>query len=343
MAFMNQASLANILLDKYGALITSSLTQYGPGNWLVPEQSMIGRLQQAGRVFIGGADGNDQYPREWGVHAASPSGASFAADDAFPSATNETYAQARLDWKRVGIMMESDNLQRVLRNGGIRGAILPIIQEFQSKAKSLISTVESQLFLDGTGNSGKDVTGAKAFLSASNTYAGIDQGTNSWWRAAVSNAGGAALSESLMDGVAATLYQRNGISPRFEIWMGIKQYQRFTNLFKDRLHFVPGGSTQAPIPMYSSAGINAPVLLMQNVPDSEVWFVNLDELELRFLDHSPIDELGGKDASANREGVPMGIESVFTGKDIKAFYLKVYTNLVCQNPYHQGALINLAS
>jgi len=343
MAFMDQTSLANLLLDKYGALIASSLVQYGAGNWLVPEQSMMGRLQQAGRVFVGGADGNDQYPREWGVHAASPQGASFDANDAFPSATNETYAQAKLAWKRVGIPMESDNLQRVLRNGGVRGQILPIIQEFQAKAKSLISTVESQLFLDGTGNSGKDITGAKAFLSTSNTYAGIDQGANSWWRAVVDNAGGAALSESLMQGVAATLYQRNAVSQRFEIWMGIKQYQRFTNLFKDRLHFVAGGSTQAPIPMYSDGGINAPVVLMQNVPDTEVWFVNLDEIELRFLGHNTFDDLPNKDQEISREGVPMGIEPLYTGKDVKGFMLKVYSNLVCANPFHQGALINLAS
>lgn len=343
MAFMDQTSLANLLLDKYGALITSSIVQYGAGNWLVPEQSMMGRLQQAGRVFVGGADGNDQYPREWGVHAASPQGASFDANDSFPSATNETYAQAKLAWKRVGIPMESDNLQRVLRNGGIRGQILPILQEFQAKTKSLISTVEAQLFTDGTGNGGKDITGAKAFLSVGNTYAGIDQGANSWWRAVVDNASGAALSESLLDGVAATLYQRNAIGQRFEIWTGIKQYQRFVNLFKDRLMFSPAGSTQAPIPMYSGGGINAPVMLMQNVPDTEVWFINIDELELRFLGHDTSDELPNKDAQINRVGVPIGIEAVYTGKDVKGFMLKVYSNLVCANPFHQGALINLAA
>lgn len=343
MAFMDQTSLANLLLDKYGALITSSLVQYGAGNWLVPEQSMMGRLQQAGQVFVGGADGNDQYPREWGVHAASPSGFSFEANDSYPAATNETYGQARLGWKRVGITLESDNLQRVLRNGGIRGQILPILQEFQAKTKSLISTVESQLFTDGTGNSGKDITGAKAFLSTTNTYAGIDQNANSWWRAAIDNASGAALSESLMQGVAATLFQRNAIGARFEIWMGIKQYQRFTNLFKDRLHFVPGGSTQAPIPMYSDGGINAPVILLQNVPDTEVWFVNLDELELRMLGHAASDELQNKDAEISRAGVPVGVEALYTGKDVKAFMLKVYANLVCKNPFHQGALINLAA
>lgn len=343
MAIMNQSSLANLLLDKYGALIVEGVTQYGPGNWLVPQQSIIGRLQSAGQVFIGGADGNDQYPREWGVHASAASAASFSVSDSWAAATNETYAQAKIGWKRVGITMEVDNIQRVMNAGGVRGSIHQVVNEFQTKVKALMSAAETQLASDGTGNSAKDLDGFKAFLSTGNTYAGIDQSANAYWRATVSAAGSASISDTLMQGVVSALFDKGAIGPQFEIWMGITQFQRFSNLHKDKIRYSAGDATTAPVPYYSDGGVEAPIRLIQSVPNSEVWFINLDDIELRFLPHQAQDELGGGDTEVSRQGVPIGIEPLNTGKDTKGFAIKLYANLVCKNPRRQGALTDLAT
>lgn len=342
MAIMDQSSLSNLLLDKYGDLIVSGITQYGPSNWLVPQQSIIGRLQSAGRVFLGGADGNDQYVREWGVHTSAASATSFSNSDPYAAATNEAYAQAKMGWKRLGISMEVDNIQRVMNAGGVRG-IHQVANEFEAKVKALISTAETQLASDGSGNGGKDLDGLKAFLSVSNVYAGIDQAASSYWRATVSAAGGAAISDALMQGVVSALYDKGGVKPSFEIWMGITQFQRFSNLHKDKIRYSAGDVTSAPVPYYADGGIEAPIRLIQSVPNSEVWFVNLEDLELRFLSHTPQDAMGKGDSESMREGIPVGIEALNTGRDTKGFFLKMYGNLACLLPRHQGALTGLAT
>ena len=97
-------------------------------------------------------------------------------------------------------------------------------------------------------------------------------------------------------------------------------------------------------PRYDNGIIDCPIHVLKSVEADEIWFVNTDELELRFLDHVPADQLSEiKDDQVMHEGMPIGFEQISTGSDKKAIALKAYVQLCCQNPYRTGALINLAT
>lgn len=62
--------------------------------------------------------------------------------------------------------------------------------KFQIAEKSLKKQFATQLRGDGTGNTGKDITGLGATIATTGTYGGIDRATYTWWKAVVhSNSG----------------------------------------------------------------------------------------------------------------------------------------------------------
>jgi len=70
-------------------------------------------------------------------------------------------------------------------------AVKNLIQsKFEIAELSLKKQFAAQLYADGTGNSGKDITGLGAVIATTGTYGGIDRATYTWWRAIIhSNSG----------------------------------------------------------------------------------------------------------------------------------------------------------
>ncbi|RMD62634.1 hypothetical protein D6833_06630, partial [Candidatus Parcubacteria bacterium] len=231
MAVTDFSSLANILLQQYGAVIRDALTQYGPGNQLLAARSIMGRLAAKGRTRVGSGNTSDRYAHEWAVHHATASAQSFGASDPYPAATQESYAVASLSWKRIGVSLEFDNLTRLAGRGAQRGGAHALSGELLAKLKALIHAIETQAASDGTGNSGKDLTGIKAFLSTSNTYAGIDQTTASYWRAKVVDAASASLAKSHLQSLVRQLFDAGAIGPNSEMWMSSTQWYKFSSLY----------------------------------------------------------------------------------------------------------------
>jgi len=343
---MEFSDLTSILIENYGALIAETVVQEGPGNWLIPGQSIMGRLKEAGQTFLGGADNNDRHPREWGVHHSTAAAVAIDQNDPWPTATQEGWNEAALAWKRIAVTMDFDNLVRLAtRKNAARGGMSPISDDFKRKLKAIVHKIESDLATDGTGTAGKDVTGCKAFLSTANTYAGINQAAATYWQSTITAAGAAALSFAFLDTMTGGVYDRNGIGPRSELWMGRTQWKRYVDLFTTNLRYTPGGSgAQSVEPFYDNGLFSLPIQRIQGIPNDEVWLVNLDELELRYLDHVPSDMLSEiKDEQVMHSGIPVGFEQVQTGKDKKSIALKCYVQLCCTNPFHTGAITGLAT
>ena len=167
MAALGFSDYADLLRENYGDLIVRTIVQQGPGNEIVPEQSILGCLRQAGRVLIGGADSNNRYAREWAVHYATASAVAYGVNDNYPAATQESFDDAAIEWRRVGVMMSYDELVRAA-NADSRGGNY-VSYDLRQKMRAIVDKISSDLATDGSGTSGKDVTGFKAFLSSANT------------------------------------------------------------------------------------------------------------------------------------------------------------------------------
>lgn len=344
MADLNMSVLTNLLRENYGAEIVKAFSQEGP-SWFVPEQSILGRLRAAGRTFNGGGDGNNRYAREWGIHSATSSATSFDENDTYPAAQTETYGDASIDWKNVWITSEIVNRDRIAAGtAASRDGIAAWARDQMAKLKSLFSAIESQLAGDGTGNSNKNLDGFLGFLSASNTYAGIDQSANSYWRAVVQDASSASISKELLQTLVRSLYDNEGIGENTEMWMNLLQFQRYRQLFDDKIRYAPGQQLgEVGPPLYDDGGFQIPIRIIKAVPTSEVWCINLDTVELRSLPQIPEDNIQERDQTADHESFPIGIEPINTDRDTKAVAYKYYGNLVCINPRQNARLHSLAT
>jgi hypothetical protein len=345
MADMSFSDLTNLLYENYGQLIVDNVIRSGLGNQFVPEQTLLGLLRSKGKVFIGGADGNNRYAREWALKTGGKTATSFGADSAYPVATQPIWADASIGWKRSGVMISIDNLVRLAtRSGSMRGGYNGLGQQVVDALAALMADIDTQLAADGTGNGGLDIDGFAAFLSTGNTYATISQSGQALWQANISAASSAALTKTMMRSLVRTAWNRGAIGPNIEFCMDLLQFQKYATLYEESIRYMPGQMAGAVVPHYSDGAILIPIRIVKGVPTSEVWLLDFNHLEFRFLDHTPDDMLAQvKDEEASHEGVPIGFEQVQTGKDSKSIMVKAYGNLVCTNPYNQSAITGLAT
>jgi len=118
----------------------------------------------------------------------------YAGYETLDTTPQEALTQAALDWKWYYGTVTIDN-PTFLKNRGPR-AILSILQARIAQAEmSLAEKINTDAFLDGTGNSSKNLTGLAIMVDSTGTYGGIARATNSYW-AAQETAASAALTVS---------------------------------------------------------------------------------------------------------------------------------------------------
>lgn len=77
------------------------------------------------------------------------------------------------------------------RNSGSDTQVISLIEsKMEIAKKSLTKMFATQLYGDGTGNSGKDLTGLKIAVSDAGVYGGINRSTYTWWRSRVDHNNG---------------------------------------------------------------------------------------------------------------------------------------------------------
>lgn len=110
---------------------------------------------------------------------------SYSGYDILDVTPQEGISAAEVDWKQIAGAI-SINGREEFQNMGSKTKIVSLLE---SKIKQLEISMEldinSQLFGDGTGNGGKDITGLNLVVengAAWATYAGIDSNTNTYWR-----------------------------------------------------------------------------------------------------------------------------------------------------------------
>ena len=338
---LTSTQIADLLVENYGTMVVDNVFRKGTGNRL-NDDSIYGRLAARGCIEMDGADASDRYASEWAVHISSATATSFDASDAFPAATPEGYDDASIGWKRNGISLEFDNLFINLKNI-TRRQLSAIGNEFVQKQKALVDALSTQLIGDGTGNSSKDIDGFKSFLKTTGSYAGIPQ-TNSYWQPQIDTTGGA-LAKSHFETILIPLHNdTNGIGTGFEIWMNYVQWLKYKALYSDSIRYVPGQAPGEIVPMWNDGQLSVPIYIINDVPTTEVWFVNLDEIKLRFKTNSPAPEMADQaDGTLSYQNIPIHVEPVYKDKDVKGLFLKFYSNLICRNPVCFGASTGLST
>lgn len=354
MATQTLTNLANALASNYGDLIIDSLVDssgghlHGLGLTLDDSKTITGRLRANGKVYVGGGGSGDsgRYANQWPVLYSVGAAASFGSGDAFPSASAASYANAYLDWKRNGITMEFDNLARAAARGRsfVGGSDLSAYdREFRAKMKAIFAAIETQLVQDGTGNGSKNIDGVKAFMATSGTYGNVAL-TNGYWQPAIKDLSSAGVALTDLQEVLRTM-NANNARPT-EIWCSMTQFHKIQALLDAKIQYVTQQNQDAFVQSFLVDGIPVyPISAMNSgtSTDDEIWFINTDAMELRFLPIAPsMGDEGNQSSASDYDGYPIGIEPTDPGKDSSGLFIKCYAQLICLNPSQCGAIINAA-
>lgn len=133
----------------------------------------------------------------WKVHYAGNAGAtSYGLTDNPPAADSQKYDEAKLDVKRNHITVSIDGLLKAMTRGA-GGYMDADTTEITEAMQDLIKELARQMWLDGTGNTSKDLDGLANGISASGVYAGIDRSTATWWRSYEEDGTGDVLTEAV--------------------------------------------------------------------------------------------------------------------------------------------------
>ena len=257
----------------------------------------------------------------WPVrYAGNTSVGSYAEGDSGAGAGNQGFKKAFLGWKLNKVEISVTGLAQA--DGETGGAIAsPMRGERDPGLADLRDNINSQLMSDGTGNSGKDITGLFAAIADSGTYAGLDRGTYTWWKSYVSANGGTPrnLTEELMRDVKSNVENRGGRVTA--IYCGSTQWYRYGDLLRSERR------QQNPTPL--TGGYQA--LDFEGIPLIKV--PGYPQTRMDFVDESLLEYVVLKDFEAK----PMA-----KTKDSDVIWITHYSQLVCRNPYRMGSLQDLA-
>lgn len=140
----------------------------------------------------------------------NPNGGSYSGYDVLPTAADDGPTAAQYRLAQYAVPVAFSGLDGLVNSG--KEAILDLLESKLDTASATMSNLLNQhMYLDGTGNNGKNIIGLAAACPAvvpasqTNTYGGIDRSlsANSFWRSQY------ATSTSLIGGVAtATTIQQ---------------------------------------------------------------------------------------------------------------------------------------
>lgn len=119
------------------------------------------------------------------LHGENSTVSSYSGYDILDTTPQTGISAAEFNWKQIAGSVSISGKEE-FQNMGSKTKIISLLESKVRQLEiSMQLTVNSQLFGDGTGNGGKDITGLNAAVengSAWATYGGIDSNTYTFWR-----------------------------------------------------------------------------------------------------------------------------------------------------------------
>jgi len=119
------------------------------------------------------------------MYGKNTTAGSMGAYDPVPLTAQTGLGHCAVDWKQLSTSVVLDKAT-MARNAGPDAKLSILKGKMKQAEMSLQDAMVTQLFSDGTGNGGLDITGIRLMCGTTSTYAGLaGSGTYSWWSAVV--------------------------------------------------------------------------------------------------------------------------------------------------------------
>lgn len=292
----------------------------------------------------------DQIKRRGGLkllepvrYAKSTAVGSYSGNDTLDITPQEHLTHFEFDWKQYFGSVQFDNRTVILNDAG-EAQILDIVKErFEAAKLSLGDKMNSDMFLDGTGNGSKDITGLAAAVDSSGTYGGISRTTNTWARSTETSVSGVlALSGSTgMRRINNDVSLGQGMLQPDLILTTQILFEAYEALMDANMRY----STQddkSPAIGGQSLRFKAAQMFWDSYCQSQtMYFLNTRFLSL--VVHPQRDGSLNEGEEGNSADFRMGDKRIPTNQDSWVQLFFWMGNLVCRSPRNQGKLTSVTN
>jgi hypothetical protein len=242
---------------------------------------------------------------------------SYDAYDPIDTAAQTGISAAQYNWKLLAGSVTYSRVE-ALKNNSKEKVIDLLEQKVTQLEESLRDEFNTEAFSDGTGNSGKDVTGLQAMVAATGTLGGINRSTYTFWRAQRQD-----TAEALNEPRMRTMFydcSRNLTKPSIIITTQAL-FEKYISLVQPSLRLV--NTKMADLGFQNVEYMGIPIVFDEACPSG--WMLFLNDKYLRLRVHPDADfKVTEKKEPAN--------QLVFTQQ---VYWLG---NLTLNNARFQGAL-----
>lgn len=182
---------------------------------------------------------------------------------------------AQFNWKLLAGSVTFSRVEQ-LKNNSKEKMIDLLEQKVTQLEESLRDEFNTEAFSDGTGNSGKDVTGLRAIVANSGSFAGINRTTYTWWKAQIE-----ATAEILSEPRMRTMYfdcSKNLTKPSIIITTQAL-YEKYLSLVQPGLRFT--NNKLGDLGFQNIEYMGVPMVWDEACPTGYMFFLNDRYLRLR--------------------------------------------------------------
>ena len=241
---------------------------------------------------------------------------SYSGYDVIDITPNSPISAAQFDIKQYAAAVSMSGLE-MLQNAGKEQIIDLLEGRIQIAEGQLMNDIGAGIYSDGTGNSGKDITGLALAVSAapsSGTYGGINRANWSFWRNvafdATTDGGAAATSSNIQSYMNRVAIQLVRGSDRPDIIVAGNNYYRF---YLESLQAIQRITSEASAGAgftslkYFGAGFNCDVYLDGGIGGqlntNRMYFLNTKYMKFRPHRDRNFVPIGGDRQSVNQDAI----------------------------------------
>ena len=265
---------------------------------------------------------------------------SYSGYETIAVTANSPISAARFDYKQYAASITISGLE-MLQNSG-KEAVLDLLDARMEIAEAqMANRIDTDLYLDGTGNGSKNLTGLAAAVAtspSSGTYGSIDRGTWTFWRNisfdATTDGGAAATSANIQSYMHRTALQVVRGRDKPDLIVADNTYYRLYLESLTAIQRVTSDGDKGDVGSgftslkYFGAGFNSDVVLGGGIGAHEtanrMFFLNTKYLHWR--------------PHADRNMVPIGGERMAVNQDAIVKLIGFAGNLTCSGARYQAVL-----
>ena len=310
----------------FNAILSTTLQNYQPTlvDNIFKDLVLLNHLNSRGRVQVEEGGTSIVEPLMYAVNSTVSSYSGYDPIDLTPQ---DGISAAEYQWKQIAASIAISGIEES-KNRGTEAIIKLLNAKIMQAEESLKSSLNTMLYGDGTGNSGKDFNGLGNIVATQdNTVGGIDANAsgNDWWNPTQGTTMGATLSLANMGDV----YNRasKGSDVPDIIVTNVSLFEKYESLLTNNVRYQDVAKANAGFQnlMFKQTPVVFDLELAVDATDAPMYFLNTKYLKLTGMNGHWFNTTDFQNGTV-------------AGVDARYALVMAYGELTCSNRSRQGYL-----